>query len=56
MTAPTTLPALWAVSADRPVLTSPSGAPFRMAHDRGGRLRHGGGADRAPAVGSPSTG
>ena len=35
----TTLPALWTVHPDRPVLTSPSGKTFRMSYDRADAVR-----------------
>ena len=38
----TTLPALWTVHPDRPVLTSPSGKTFRMSYDRADAVRFAG--------------
>lgn len=36
------LPPLWTLSATRPVLTSPSGATFRVPHDRADAARFAG--------------
>ena len=36
------LPPLWTLSATRPVLTSPSGAAFRVPHDRADAARFAG--------------
>jgi hypothetical protein len=39
---PTKIPPLWVVSANKPVLTSPSGTTFRMSYDRADAARFAG--------------